>query len=141
MDDKALIATGCVALNLRRAARVVTRKYEEAIRPWKLTSFQFSLLMALTDSPGAPQSAVAKGFGMDISTMNRNVQPMVRRGLVVVTPDAKDQRLKRMTLTEDGAALFEEAFPAWAKVQRDFLDLLGADTWPDIWAKLKTLQD
>ena len=141
MDDKALIGTGCVALNLRRAARVVTRKYEEASRPWKLTSFQFSLLMALTDSPGAPQSALAKGFGMDLSTMNRNVQPMVKRGLVLVTPDPKDQRVKRMTLTDEGAALFELAFPAWANVQRQFLETLGEDEWPAMRAALKTLRD
>lgn len=141
MDEKALIDQGCVGLNLRRAARVVTRKYEEALRPFALTSFQMSLLKALTDHPGAPQSALAKGFGMDISTMNRNVQPMIKRGLVVVTPDKDDQRIKRMTLTEEGAALFWKALPAWADVQRHFLNAIGAETWPEMKTILNALKD
>ena len=141
MDDKALIDQGCVGLNLRRAARVVTRKFEDALRPFALTSFQMSLLKALTDHPGAPQSALAKGFGMDISTMNRNVQPMVKRGLVVITPDKEDQRIKRMMLTEEGAALFWKALPVWAEVQRHFLERIGASGWPDMKATLNSLNE
>lgn len=140
MTDDELMNQGCVALNLRRVTRIVTRKYEDALRPFALTSFQMSLLKALTDHPGAPQSALAKGFGMDISTMNRNVQPMVKRGLVVVTPDKQDQRIKRMEATDEGHDLFRAAMPHWAEVQRSLLGALGEGEWPKMKEALNSLR-
>ena len=73
-------ANGCVAFNLRRATRIVTRRYEGALRPVGMKAFQFTALAALSEHIKLPQLFFADFFGMDVSTLNRNVRAMEGKG-------------------------------------------------------------
>ncbi|MEM6355972.1 MAG: MarR family winged helix-turn-helix transcriptional regulator [Pseudomonadota bacterium] len=122
----------CVCLHLRRLSRVVTRRYEEALRPLNLKSFQFSTLVALSSRPAVSQTGLANAFGMDISTLNRNLRPLVTRGAVEIVADEKDARVRLLKITPQGRALYKEALPLWHAAQEDALRLLGPQGWPDI---------
>jgi len=50
---------------------------------------------------------------MDRTTLTANLKPLERRGLLSVTPDAQDRRARRLTLTDDGLSLLEQAIPIW----------------------------
>lgn len=62
---------------------------------------------------------------MDRSTLGHNVRPLLRRGLVAITPDAKDGRTKRVMLTAKGAAKFADAKKRWRKAQQEYETVMG----------------
>src|SRR5882757_3470670 len=82
----------CLCLNLRRAARVVARRFDEAFRSLDLTNGQFSLMMSLRRPKPATMSDVAALLAMDRTTLTANLKPLERRGLVKVTVDETDKR-------------------------------------------------
>jgi DNA-binding MarR family transcriptional regulator len=105
----------CLCLHLQRAARVVARRFDEALRPLDLTNGQFSLLMSLNRPEPARMSDVATLLALDRTTLTANLKPMERRGLVKVAVDAADKRGRRLSLTPAGRALLAAAVPVWKR--------------------------
>lgn len=109
------VKDACLCLHTQRAARVLARRFDEAMRPVGLTSGQFSLLNGL-NRPAAPAlGAVADLLAMDRTTVTANLKPLVRRGLAVLGEDPKDRRVRRASLTDQGRALLAEATVIWAR--------------------------
>lgn len=103
----------CLCLHAQRAARVLARRFDVALAPLGLTSGQFSLLNGLNRPEPPTISAVAQLLAMDRSTVTANLKPLERKGLVVTTPDARDRRSRRASLTDAGRAILAEALPIW----------------------------
>lgn len=120
---------GCIAFNLRRATRIVTRRYEEALRPLGMKAFQFTALAALTEYDTLPQLAFADLFGMDVSTVNRNTRAMERKGWITYTDDPQDGRKKHVAITKEGRRVFAEAAPLWEKAQAETRALMTGYDW------------
>ncbi len=59
----------CLCLNTRRAARGLTRIYEEHLLPAKLTPAQFGLLSMLAARPGLSQAELAEVVDLDQPTL------------------------------------------------------------------------
>jgi DNA-binding MarR family transcriptional regulator len=116
-DTTLRVRDTCLCLHVQRAARAVARRYDEALRPFGLTNFQFSLLMSLNrpEPPGMGQ--VSALLAMDRTTLTANLKPLERRGLVTVTPDPDDKRSRRLTLTPAGRSLLAAAMPSWEEAQ------------------------
>ena len=120
----------CLCLHIQRAARAIARRFDEARRPFGLTSGQFSLLMAL-NRPQPPRIGdVAHVLAMDRTTLTANLKPLDRRGLVEIVVDAKDRRSRRLRLTDDGRDLLVAAVPVWRDTHAMIDDLLP-DAEPD----------
>lgn len=120
----------CLCLHLQRAARVVGRLFDEALSPVGLTNGQYSLLMAL-NRPDAPKLGdVARLLAMDRTTLTAAAKVLERRGLMRASPDPKDKRSRRLTLTEAGEDILIRAVPIW-RATHDRLDGILADTSPD----------
>ncbi|CAN7230835.1 MarR family winged helix-turn-helix transcriptional regulator [Pararhizobium sp. LjRoot235] len=115
----------CLCLHVQRAARVLARKFDEALRPLDLTNGQFSLLMSLNrpDPPG--MGPVAHLLAMDRTTLTAALKPLEKRGLLETMTDNKDRRLRRMKLTPAGHALLSSAVPIWTKTHAEVDDTLG----------------
>ena len=128
----------CVCLRVRRAARAVTRAYEEALKPGDLKATQFSLLAYLTLDPAASFADITEHMAMDQSTLTRNLRPLERRGLVSVRPGA-DRRTRSITLTAKGRRLYEEVLPLWQQVQSRVVERLGRSGWSDLRSALDRL--
>jgi len=114
----------CLCLHLQRAARVVARRFDEALRPFDLTNGQFSLLMSLNRPEPASMRSVSTLLAVDRTTLTANLKPLERRGLVKVTVDAADKRMRRLTLTSAGRALLVAAVPVWKRTHRAIERLL-----------------
>ncbi|GAC1341796.1 MAG: MarR family winged helix-turn-helix transcriptional regulator [Acetobacteraceae bacterium] len=107
----------CLCLHVQRAARRLARRFDDALRPFGLTSGQFSLMMAL-DRPAPPSmGALAALLAVDRTTLTAAVKPLRRRGLVTQTADAADRRSRLLTLTQAGQDLLADAVPVWEQTQ------------------------
>lgn len=105
----------CLCLHAQRAARVLARRFDEALRPVGLTNGQFSLLMSLNGPEPAPMSRVAALLGADRTTLTAALKPLVRDGLAETSVDPDDSRVRRIALTAAGHARLIEALPIWTR--------------------------
>ncbi|MDZ7601813.1 MAG: MarR family winged helix-turn-helix transcriptional regulator [Hoeflea sp.] len=127
----------CIALHLQRAARVVTRRFDEALRPVDLTTGQYSILVALQRQRPPGIGELATELAMDRTTLTKNLKPLERRGLLTVHTDPEDSRSRILALTETGMALLADAIPLWRQAQRATLTGLAGPA--DLRASLRKL--
>lgn len=106
----------CVCFNLRKAARVVTRIYDDAFRPTGLKSTQMPLLVAAAEMGPATVNSLAEAVVMDRTSLTRNLKFMKKIGLLKVQV-GNDQRERLIMITEKGRALVVRVYPLWNKVQ------------------------
>jgi len=139
--DRAALAHAvqiCACFNLRRAARAVTRLYDEVLAPGGLRSTQFVALVAIEAEGNPALPRLARALGVDRSTLTRNLQPLVRRGLVELDA-AKDSRISRARLTPRGLKALEASLPLWRQAQDRFEDRVGADAWSSLRERLSNV--
>jgi DNA-binding MarR family transcriptional regulator len=129
----------CMCLHVQRAARAVARRFDEALRPLGLTSGQFSLLMSLNRDQPPSIGQVAAVLAMDRTTLNANLKPLERRGLLSVSVDDADRRSRRIALSNAGRALLVRALPVWKRTQAATEALLGESTPEAVRADLRKL--
>ena len=124
------VRDNCLCLHVRRAARTVARRFDDALRSLDLTNGQFSLMMSL-NRPHPPRiGEVSELLAMDRTTLTANLKPLERRGLIEVFADEDDKRSRRMKLTPAGSALLVKAVPVWTKTEAEIEALLGRSS-PD----------
>jgi len=129
----------CLCLHVQRAARVLARRFDEALRPLGLTQGQFSLLLSL-NRPEPPRIGdVAALLAMDRTTLTANLKPLQRRGLVKVKADKSDRRSRRLTLTGPGRVLLAAAVPVWTQAHAQTERLLNASSADHLRAALHEL--
>jgi DNA-binding MarR family transcriptional regulator len=109
----------CLCLATQRAARALSRRFDEAFRPLGITSGQFSLLMSLNREAPPPLGAVASLLAMDRTTLTANLKPLVKRGFVVVEVDPRDKRGRLLKLTPKGMAVLTAAVPIWIRTHKE----------------------
>jgi DNA-binding MarR family transcriptional regulator len=114
-----MVRDGCLCLHVQRAARALSRRFDEAFRPLALTSQQFSLMMSLNRPEPATMGAVASLLAMDRTTLTAALKPLERRGLVEVAVDQADRRGRLLRLTPAGQRLLARAVPIWTRVHAD----------------------
>ncbi len=117
----------CLCLHLQRAARAIGRRFDEALRPVGLSHQQYSLLVSLNRPQPPKMGDVAEFLAMDRTTLTANLKPLERRGLVVIAPDPKDRRSRRLALTDAGRDILVQAVPIWRRTH-DEVDALVADS-------------
>jgi DNA-binding MarR family transcriptional regulator len=114
----------CASANLRRAARIVTQLYDEALRPTAMRSTQFTLLQALTLLPRASQKRLAELLGMDSTTLTRTLALLRKQGWVA-SKEGDDRRELRLGLTASGMREYKRALPYWQSAQNRLKRVLG----------------
>lgn len=127
----------CFAAAARRTARVLTAAYDRALAPSGLRIGQFSLLHSVALHGPLPLARLAEHIGMDRTTLTRNLKPMVREGLLTVTPGTQDHRVRAVTVTDDGAERLRQALPLWEGAQTDVTADFGADRAARLRSELK----
>lgn len=134
----AQMARNCVDFNLRRAARKVTKAFDEALRPCGLKITQFSLLTAAYLEENQNVGRLAELMGMDRTTLSRNLKLLEKRGLVKLEP-GQDRREVRVSLTSQGLDALEMAAPLWHEAQEEIVEGLGELRWEAMLAELRML--
>jgi DNA-binding MarR family transcriptional regulator len=129
----------CLCLHLQRAARAVSRRFDDAFRPLALGNGQFSLLMALNRADPPTIGQVATLLAMDRTTLTAALKPLARRGLVEVVIDAADRRTRRLAVTEAGHDLLIKALPIWRQEHALLDRAIGLEEIDRLRSELRTL--
>src|SRR5580765_2302157 len=102
----------CVGYNLRKASRIVSKVYAEAMRGAPIRGPQFSLMMIIAHKESPTISQLAECMGADRTTMTRNLEQLVKRGLIRIA-QGKDLRSKAVVLEPKGKAALERSVSHW----------------------------
>lgn len=117
--------------NLRRAARAITQRYDEALRPLGLTITQFTILQALSLAGEPTQGELGEILAMDSTTLTRTLAIMDRHGWIA-KKYGTDRRERRLRLTRAGESEFSRAVPYWRSAQETLRERLGKRRWDDL---------
>lgn len=115
-DTTLLVRDTCLCLHAQRAARALARRFDMELKPFGLTSGQFSLLMALNRPQPPNLGSVATLLAMDRTTLTANLKPLERAGFITMGPDPADRRARLLILTAGGQAALAAAVPTWTRV-------------------------
>ena len=129
----------CVSYRLRRAARKAARFYDTALRPSGLRNTQFALLGALDVLGETSIGDLSEEFAIDATTLTRNLEILVRRGLVENIA-AEDARVRNVRLTGLGKETYDEAVPLWREAQEHVLEALEPKRWTGMRAQLRQIE-
>ncbi len=126
-SEASVLATaprGCTNFKVRQLGRLVARHYEGFVGPTGLKATQYSLLSFVVTLGPLRAGELAAAMKLDASTLSRNLQPLVDKGLVEVGTD-DDQRGRIVAPTLAGLAQREDAQRAWKRGQMALNQRLG----------------
>jgi DNA-binding MarR family transcriptional regulator len=123
---------GCLAGNLRAAARLATRRYDAELRGTGLRITQVAILAQVKRHESLSLSELAAELSSERSVVARDVAVLERDGLVAVGIDPDDRRARSVTLTKAGRAKLRAAAPAWRRAQSDTRAALGQKLSEDV---------
>ena len=119
------VESNCMGMRVRRAARVVGNYYDLHLKSAGLKGTQFTLLNAIFLNPSITITQLADLLLLNRTTLNRNLKPLERQGLVRTDP-GKDQRTRVLKLTLAGRSILLEALPLWVEAQSGVVETLGS---------------
>lgn len=127
----------CLCHHTRRAARAISRLFDEALTPIALKVSQFNILAAIGAHDSASTADISRLLALDRTTLSRNLKPLRKAGYVSSGGGA-GRRPDTLVLTYAGRTILSEATPLWQQAQGQLTQLLGTSLSV---AVLKTLEN
>jgi DNA-binding MarR family transcriptional regulator len=127
-----------MGLHVRRASRILTQAYNEALRPVGLVSSQFTLLVAINLMGATAIGTLAQQLFTDQTTLTRNLKLLATKGLIKIE-SGEDRRVRIVSLTDRGSEVLAQALPLWEQVQSDLADRFGSSKWQTLLSLLSDL--
>jgi DNA-binding MarR family transcriptional regulator len=128
VTDKTLPVLPCACANLRRAARAVTRLYNQALRPDGIEITQFTLLMALNLTGETSQGALGELLALDSTTLTRMLRLLTKKRWVQIR-QGTDRRQRLLSLSATGKDKLHRATSRWAQAQAVLQEALGREAF------------
>jgi DNA-binding MarR family transcriptional regulator len=125
----ALPTLPCTCANLRRAARAVTRLYNQQLRSGEIEITQFAILMALDRAGEISQGKLGKLgklLALDSTTLTRMLSLLRERGWIQ-EKEGEDRRFRLIRLTSTGRTKLQHSLPHWKRAQDRMQSALGED--------------
>ncbi|MFT3666748.1 MarR family winged helix-turn-helix transcriptional regulator [Piscinibacter sp.] len=118
----------------RGASQSYLAAFDVGIETWRCL-----VLLAIDGSISAQQ--VSRVVGMDKASVSRCFKSMQAKGLITMSLDADDGRLRIATLTKKGRALHDQIRGIALERERAFLSVLNADEVETLIGLLKRLHE
>src|SRR5467141_2434919 len=128
----------CASFNFRRAARAVTRFYDQAFEDFGIRSTQFTILIGVAKTQPTSISALADLLVIDRTTLTRSLRLLKRQGLLAIS-DRSTKRQRFLSLTLKGEQTLAGSLPAWRKAHNRFVESMGAEYWDHFRGELEKL--
>ncbi len=124
VSDAREVADRCTGLNIREAARGITRFLEASIQKSGMSFAQFGLMVQIAAAGDDTIGGLAQRTGLDQSTLSRNLRGLERAGMIEIAIVEKDLRRRAVWLTEKGARQLEAALTAWKEAHNRLSDII-----------------
>jgi len=122
-----LPALPCACANLRRAARAVTRLYNQELLSDGIEITQFTLLMALNQVDEISQGELGELLALDSTSLTRMLKLLKDHGWVQAK-EGDDRRFRLFRLTKAGREKFQQCVPHWKHAEEQLRAALGEKT-------------
>lgn len=116
------------------ASRAYRSTFNIGIETWRL-------LVTLAIEPAASASRMCEVIGMDKASVSRALKSMQTQGLITITLDDQDGRLRVARITAKGRALHDQIAGIALERQRALLSALDADERRQLVRLLRKLHD
>jgi DNA-binding MarR family transcriptional regulator len=117
----------CLATRVRQLSRIITRVYDDALRPHGITASQFTLLTQLAQRDGITAVEIGQSLDIEKSTLSRNLKRLLKLGHLTMDPPA-GRRGRGLHLTSSGQLVMQEAFPVWKDAQAKTVHVMGPES-------------
>ena len=114
----------CYCINVRRAANTLTKFYDKALEPAKLTISQFSLLNDIKLLGCCNKSELALYAKLDRTTIIRNLNTLHEKGFIRDAPETGTYS-HLITLTDAGESVINESMTLWKQAQQHIYNTIG----------------
>jgi len=117
----------CNNVVLRQAARRLGQHYDDAIASSGLRATQQGVLSQIALMREPTLRELASALVMDLSALGHALKPLERDGWIVISPDQKDRRVKRVQIAPESVKRFEDSLEYWLEAQTRFEEAFGKD--------------
>lgn len=125
--DARYAAEQCIGLNVRQAARRITRFLDTGLAETGISLAQFGLLVHIAGARDDTLGALAERTDLDQSTLSRNLRHLEAAGMIEIATVERDLRRRAVWLTEQGAERLEQAMPIWRKAQESLSAVIAPE--------------
>jgi len=132
------ICEECLGGRIRMLNRVVTKIYDEKLRPLGLRSSQIGILITVAAHGPLSQTQVCQRLQLEKSTLSRDLTRILAKGWIVSTAD--QGRRGKLEVTPAGRALIKKLAPVWTEAQAKACKLLGKTLINEIYRVADELQ-
>ena len=141
VTDARQVAHDCGGMNIRMAARRITRFLDARMAETGLSIAQFGLMIHIAAGGDDTIGSLVQRSDLDQSTLSRNLRALAQAGLVEIAIVEKDLRRRAVWLTEMGAFRLEAAMPVWKSAHQALSEVIDADLVRDLAASTAALAD
>ena len=120
----------CYCAESRRAARLLTARYDALLAEAGLTSAQFELMQVIASFGRLHGRALAEFLAVDPATLSRNLKVLIAAKWVRSQRDKGDLRQTMYSLTPGGEERLAMARPLWLMAHRATLKEFGTQSGP-----------
>lgn len=108
------------------ATKAANPAYEQACG---LRVRELRLLRMVHDHPGLPATELKHKLVLDKTLLSKNLSALEQRGLIERTPDERDSRLLRLSLSAEGQRVWLKCEHIGRRLEAEMFGRLCADDW------------
>jgi DNA-binding MarR family transcriptional regulator len=131
----------CACNQLRRATRGITQLYEAEMAASGVKVTQLPILVGLRSEGDLSVTRLAGALSLDRTTLTRNLGVLEKRGLISMTEDLDDARVRMVSLTSEGERVLSGALARWEGVQDVVEERFGKERLRALYDELTALAD
>ncbi len=120
------LATVAIVARLGRIRTHIAMRMDEVFAAHGISAADFAAMSILRRRGEVPMRSVADGLYLTAGTVTPRIRRLVDHGLVRVSPDVHDARVRLVALTTLGERTFDAVVPAHLATQRQALESLTA---------------
>ena len=119
------IADDCIGFRIRILNRIVSRIYDDALRPYGIRFSQMNILTVLVLKGPIQPTAVGNLLSLEKSTLSRNVRLMEENGWIKTSPT--DNGVGHLLeITRQGRLIYKKVAPSWRLAQQQLESAIGS---------------
>ena len=140
VSDCQYAAQCCLGYHTRRAQRVLTTMYDQALEPAGIRSTQFTLMNAIELLHIPTINQLSEALIIDRTTLTRNLRLLENSGYIKIQP-GRDRREKAITLTQEGKKTLKQALTLWKEIHHQVQELVGEERFERLLRDLNVVEN